>query len=191
MALTASVMRELGTEAPPFRLPDANGRMVSRDDFSAARALLVVFWCNHCPFVKHIKQAFSDFAREYQPRGLAVVAINANDVAAQPQDSPEQMKKDIETFGYTFDYLIDESQDVARAYRASCTPDFFLYDGERRLVYRGQFDSRRPSNNVPVTGEDLRAAVDAVLAGRPVPTEQQPSIGCNIKWKPGREPEYA
>jgi peroxiredoxin len=183
MTLTSSTRRELGSTAPPFSLPDADGRIVSLDDFSSAPALLVVFWCNHCPYVKHIKQAFAEFVREYQARGLAVVAINANDVEAYPQDAPDKMKQDIERFGYTFDYLLDASQDVARAYDAACTPDFFLFDRERRLAFHGQFDAARPRNAIPVTGDDLRRAVDAVLAQQPVPEPQVPSIGCNIKWR--------
>jgi len=177
-------------KAPDFTLPDTDGRMVSLSDFEGAPALLVAFICNHCPYVKHIRQGFADFAREYQDRGLAVVAINSNDAERYPDDSPEAMAREKEEAGYTFPYLFDETQEVARAYRAACTPDFFLFDGERRLVYRGQFDDSRPGNDVPVTGRDLRAAVDAVLEGRPVPEEQRASIGCNIKWKPGNEPGY-
>jgi peroxiredoxin len=184
MALTTSKTRELGSPAPPFSLPDADGRLVSLDDLSSAHALLVVFWCNHCPYVMHIKQAFAAFVREYQTKGLAVVAINANDAERYPHDAPDAMKRDIEQFGYTFDYLVDSSQDVARAYGAACTPDFFLFGRDRRLAYHGQFDGARPRNTVPVTGEDLRRAVDAVLAGAPVPEEQVPSIGCSIKWRP-------
>jgi peroxiredoxin len=183
MTLTSSTLHELGSPAPPFSLPAASGRIVSLDDFAAAPALLVVFWCNHCPYVKHIKQAFADFAREYQPKGLAVVAINANDAEAYPQDAPDRMRQDIEQFGYTFDYLIDASQEVARAYDAACTPDFFLFDENRRLAYHGQFDAARPRNDAPVTGSDLRGAADAVLGGCPAPQPQVPSIGCNIKWR--------
>ena len=183
MVLTSSTSCPLGTRAPAFALPDPEGRIVSLEDFAGARALLVAFWCNHCPFVKHIKLAFAEFAREYGAKGLAIVAINANDVASFPQDSPENMKKDIEQFRYTFDYVLDESQEVARAYDAACTPDFFLFDGGRKLVYHGQFDSSRPRNGLPVDGADLRRAVDAVLAGAPVPESQTPSIGCNIKWR--------
>lgn len=183
MALTSSVARELGSPALPFSLLDTSGRVVSLDDFAAADGLLIVFWCNHCPFVKHIKQAFADFAREYQAKGLAVVAINSNDVAGYPQDAPEKMREDIERFGYTFDYLIDSTQNVARAYDAACTPDFFLFDRSRRLAYHGQFDAARPSTETPVTGEDLRRAADAVLAGCATPEQQTPSIGCNIKWR--------
>jgi peroxiredoxin len=190
MVSVPSTMMPLGTEAPPFSLPDTDGGTVSLDDFRDAPALLVLFICNHCPYVKHLREALADFAREYQERGLAVVAISSNDVEKYPQDSPEMMKKEKEEAGYPFPYLFDESQEVAKAYRAACTPDFFLFDGDRRLVYRGQFDSSRPKNDIPVTGEDLRAAANAVLEGRPVPEDQTPSIGCNIKWKPGNEPDY-
>ncbi len=183
MVLTPSLMPELGKPAPGFSLPDPDGRRVSLDDFAESRGLLVVFWCNHCPYVKHIKKAFARFAREYQAKGLAVAAINANDWVSHPNDAPERMKEDIKAFGYTFPYLCDASQDVARAYGAACTPDFFLYDEQRKLVYRGQFDASRPRNDVPVTGADLRAAAAAVLAGRPVPAEQTASVGCNIKWR--------
>lgn len=183
MVLTPSTACPLGAPAPPFELPNCDGQRVGLDDYSDARALLVVFWCNHCPFVKHIKRAFADFAREYRGKGLAIVAINANDIEAYPQDGPEQMRRDAEEFGYRFEYLLDETQDVARAYDAACTPDFFLFDAERRLVYHGQFDASRPRNHVPITGEDLRRACDAALAGKPVAPEQTPSIGCNIKWR--------
>jgi peroxiredoxin len=176
-------MIELGTTAPDFRLRDTDGALVTRDSFAAAPALLVVFLCNHCPFVIHIRDELARFARQYQQRGLAIVGINANDVSAYPDDAPDKMAVEKKKVGYTFPYLFDETQDVARAYGAACTPDFFLYDGGRRLVYRGQFDDSRPDNGKPVTGADLRAAADAVLAGRPVPTDQKPSIGCNIKWK--------
>jgi thiol-disulfide isomerase/thioredoxin len=183
MVLTASTNRELGIVAPSFALPDFDGRIVALGDFHDAKALLVVFWSNHCPFVKHIKRAFAGFVREYQPKGLAVVAINANDIDAYPEDRPEQMKADAERFGFTFDYVLDETQNVARAYDAACTPDFFLFDGDRKLVYHGQFDSSRPRNGLPITGADLRAAADAVLGGKPVGGKQTPSIGCNIKWR--------
>jgi peroxiredoxin len=184
MAETPSTMVPLGTPAPDFRLPDSHGRLVSRDDFREAPALLVMFICNHCPFVKHIRHGLATFARDYQGRGLAVVAINSNDVASYPADSPEHMAREVQAAGYTFPYLYDETQQVARTYRAACTPDFFLFDAARRLVYRGQFDDSRPGNARPVTGADLRAAVDDLLAGRPVSSDQKPSIGCNIKWKP-------
>lgn len=191
MVRTPSTMVPLGTPAPGFTLPEpATGRTVSLDDFRDAPALLVVFLCNHCPYVKHIRHALADFAREYQARGLAVVGINSNDVSQYPDDAPDKMVEEVRRVGYPFPYLYDETQEVAKAYRAACTPDFFLYDRDRRLVYRGQFDDSRPGNDVPVTGRDLRAAVEAVLAGRPVPQDQKPSLGCNIKWKPGNEPDY-
>jgi peroxiredoxin len=167
-----------------------DGRTVSRSDFRAAPGLLVIFMCNHCPFVMHVADELARFARQYQEKGLAIVGINSNDTNTHPQDSPEQMVHEAEKRGYTFPYLFDETQEVAKAYRAACTPDFFLFDRDGRLVYRGQFDSSRPDSGIPVTGEDLRAAADAVLAGRPVPADQKPSIGCNIKWKPGGEPDY-
>jgi len=183
MAETPSTMVALGTPAPDFRLPDTDGQTVARDDFKDAAALLVMFICNHCPFVKHIRGGLAQFARDYRGRGLAIVAINSNDVVAYPADSPANMAKEKQSAGYVFPYLYDETQQVAKAYRAACTPDFFLFDGARKLVYRGQFDGSRPSNGRPVTGSDLRAAADAVLAGKPAPAEQTPSIGCNIKWK--------
>jgi peroxiredoxin len=191
MALTPSTMLPLGTEAPDFRLPDPEGRLFARDDFREAPALLVAFLCNHCPYVQHIRSAFAAFAREYRAKGLAVVAINANDVRSHPEDAPARMAEEAARVGYDFPYLYDESQAVAKAYRAACTPDLFLFDRDRKLVYRGQFDGSRPGNDVPVTGADLRRAVDAVLAGRPVDEEQKPSIGCNIKWRTGNEPPYA
>jgi len=191
MAQTPSTMIPLGTEAPDFSLSDTDGKTVRLQDFDDAPALLVMFICNHCPFVKHLREALADFAREYQPKGLAIVAINSNDVENYPDDSPEKMKREKEQIGYPFPYLFDESQDVAKRYKAACTPDFFVFDRERRLVYRGQFDDSRPGNDEPITGIDLRAAVDAALAGKPPSEDQKPSIGCNIKWKPGREPAYA
>lgn len=181
--LTPSTMLPLGTPAPDFRLPDTEGRIVRLGDFAAAPALVVMFICNHCPFVQHIRGALAQFGRDCQARGAAAVAISANDVAQYPQDGPAAMQVEAQREGYTFPYLYDESQAVARAYQAACTPDFFLFDAARRLVYRGQFDDSRPGNSVPVTGADLRAAVEATLAGRPVAGEQRPSIGCNIKWK--------
>jgi len=191
MAQTASTMLPLGIAAPAFALPEpASGKTVSLDDFKAAPALLVMFICNHCPFVKHIRTELARFARDYQTRGLASVAISVNDIANFPEDSPAKMAEEARAFGYPFPYLYDESQAIAKAYRAACTPDFFLFDASRKLVYRGQFDGSRPGNNIPVTGADLRAAVDAVLAGRSVAPEQKPSIGCNIKWKAGNEPDY-
>ena len=190
MVLTPSTMLPLGTQAPDFALRDPWGKTVSLADFAAAPALLVVFLCNHCPYVKHIADHFAQLARQYQARGVAVVAINSNDYQMYPEDSPEHMREEIQRRGYTFPYLIDESQEVAKAYRAACTPDFYVFDAQRRLVYRGQMDSSRPGNDIPITGEDLRQALDAVLEGRPVPDKQRPSLGCNIKWKPGNEPEY-
>ena len=181
--MTSSTVRELGGAAPDFALPDYDGRVVALGDFAAQKALLVVFWSNHCPFVKHIKAAFAAFVREYREKGLAVVAINANDVEAYPEDRPEAMAADAQRYGYVFDYLLDSTQNVARAYGAACTPDFFLFDRDRRLVYHGQFDASRPRNAEPITGADLRAAADAALAGKPVRGEQTPSIGCNIKWR--------
>lgn len=191
MAQTTSTMLALGTPAPAFSLIEpATGKAVSLGDFKEAPALLVIFMCNHCPFVKHIRQGLVQFVRDYQPKGLAIVAINANDAANYPQDSPKRMAEEVKTFGYSFPYLHDETQAVAKAYRAACTPDFFLFDRERRLVYRGQFDGSRPGNSIPVNGADLRAAADAVLAEQAVATDQKPSIGCNIKWKAGNEPDY-
>jgi peroxiredoxin len=183
MSLTPSTMLELGTPLPPFRLPDLDGRLRIADDFAGAPALLVAFICRHCPYVTHIRAVFSRFAVDYEPKGLAVVAINSNDAVTYPDDGPEGMKIEARTAGYIFPYLYDESQEVARAFHAACTPDFFLFDAGRRLVYRGQFDASRPGNGIPVTGEALGAAVDAVLAGQTPSTDQRPSVGCNIKWK--------
>ncbi|MFH1719620.1 MAG: thioredoxin family protein [Planctomycetota bacterium] len=190
MSLTASQMLELGTLAPEFNLPDTAGKKVSLDDFKDAPALVVVFMCNHCPFVKHILDRMVELVKEYQAKGVAVVAINSNDAGGYPEDRPEMMAKAAKKYGFTFPYLYDETQEVAKAYRAACTPDFFLFDGGRKLVYRGQLDDSRPGNGIPVTGADLTPAVDAVLAGRPVAREQKPSMGCNIKWKRGNEPDY-
>ncbi len=190
MARTPSTMLDLGTEAPAFTLPDFDGNLHSLGDFGAAPALLVAFICSHCPFVRHIREEFARMVREYQPRGLAVVAINSNDLDAYPQDGPDGMRDEARTVGYSFPYLVDTTQAVAQAYRAACTPDFFLFDAVRRLAYRGRFDASRPATDVPVTGVDLRAAIDEVLAGRPPRIEQRPSLGCNIKWRPGNEPAY-
>jgi len=190
MVATPSTMLPLGTPAPDFRLPDTAGNTVARADFAGAPAFLVVFLCNHCPFVKHIREGLAAFARDAQARGAAVVGISANDVEAHPEDSPAKMAEEAQAAGYTFPYLYDETQETAQAYRAACTPDFFLFDADGKLAYRGQMDRSRPGNDVPVTGADLRAALDAVLAGRPAPAAQTPSIGCNIKWKPGNEPDY-
>lgn len=189
MVKTASTMLPLGSKAPPFSLPNVDGKSVALEDFSG-KPVLVVFMCNHCPFVIHIRDQFTKFAKEYQAKGLGVVGINSNDVATHPDDSPARMKEDAKKFGYTFPYLYDESQSVAKAYQAACTPDFFLFDKQHRLVYRGQFDDSRPQSGIPVTGADLRAACDAVLAGKDVSSTQKPSIGCNIKWKAGNAPQY-
>ena len=191
MALVPSTMLPLGTPAHDFSLPEPyTGRTVSLGDFGEAQALLVVFLSNHCPFVKHIADHFAAVAGDYQERGAVVVGINANDVASHPEDSPDAMKAEVDRRGYTFPYLFDETQEVAKAYRAACTPDFFLFDGGRRLVYRGQYDGSRPSLDVPVTGGDLCAAMDAVLAGDVPVAQQMPSVGCNIKWKAAHEPEW-
>ena len=190
MVMTASTMLQLGTQAPQFSLPDTEGRLVSLDDFREARALLVIFMSNHCPFVRHIREALVALVKEYQARGVAAVAINANDWDAYPDDSPQRMREDAQSFGYTFPYLCDETQGVAKEFRAACTPDCFLFDEDRILAYRGQMDSSRPGNDEPVTGSDLRAALDLVLSGQPVPTDQRPSLGCNIKWRPGNAPDY-
>ncbi len=190
MVRTLSTMTPLGAPAPDFSLLNVDGRTVSLSDFAGAPALLVAFICNHCPFVKHIADAFADLGNEYQNRGAAVVAINSNDAQAYPADSPEQMLHEAESRGYTFPYLYDEDQETAKAYRAACTPDFYVYDENRKLVYRGQMDSSRPDSGIPVTGADLRAALDAVLEGKPLLADQKPSIGCNIKWRPGNEPDY-
>jgi len=190
MAETPSTMLPLGTTAPNFNLPDPNGKFVSLDDFKDVLALLVVFICNHCPYVKHIRTQFASLAKEYQSRGVGIVAINSNDVESYPEDGPEKMAEEIKQVGYTFPYLYDQSQQVAKAYRAACTPDLYLFDRDYRLVYRGQFDDSRPGNARPVTGADLRTALDAVLAGRAVPGNQKPSVGCNIKWKRRNAPDY-
>lgn len=190
MAATPSTMPPLGMDAPDFTLPGARGSTHSLADFADSKGLLVAFICPHCPFVVHIRKELGSFGREYLEKGLGIVAISSNDLAQYPQDGPEGMLKEAEEGGYTFPYLLDENQAVAKAYRAACTPDFFLFDGEMKLVYRGQFDGSRPGNEVPVTGEDLRAATEAVLRGEPIPEDQRASIGCNIKWKPGNAPEY-
>ena len=190
MALTPSTMLPLGTAAPDFKLPDTNGKTVSLADFKNAPALLVLFICNHCPYVKHIRTGLSQLARDYAPKGVAIVGISSNDVENYPDDSPARMKEEVKSAGYIFPYLYDESQAVAKAYRAACTPDIYLFDTNQKLVYRGQMDDSRPGNGVPVTGKDLRAALDAVLAGQPVSPGQKASMGCNIKWKAGNEPDY-
>ncbi len=190
MVKTASTMMPLGTSAPDFSLINVDGRTIGLSDMQGAPALLVMFMCNHCPFVIHVADHLASLAHEYQQRGVAVVGINSNDTASHPQDSPEQMVHEAENRGYAFPYLYDETQEVAKTYGAACTPDFFLFDGEQKLVYRGQLDGSRPGNDVPVTGEDLRRALDAVLSNQPVPSDQKPSLGCNIKWKAGSEPSY-
>jgi len=184
-------MMDLGTEAPEFELPDTKGEPVSLNDFDDAKALVVVFMCNHCPFVKHVRPGLIEVAREYLNKNVAFVGINSNDVENHPEDRPERMAIEAERFKYPFPYLYDESQEVAKAYNAACTPDFFVFDEDQKLVYRGQFDESRPGNDKPVTGKDLREALDAILEGREVTEDQTPSMGCNIKWKPGNEPEYA
>ena len=183
-------MLPLGTTAPDFKLPDTGGKTVALADFKDKPALLVLFICNHCPYVKHIRSELAKLGRDYQPRGVGMVAINANDVANYPDDSPGKMAAEVKSASYTFPYLYDETQAVAKAYRAACTPDIYLFDQDRKLVYRGQLDDSRPGNGIPVTGKDLRAALDAVLAGRPVSPDHKPSVGCNIKWKAGNEPDY-
>ena len=188
MAAVESQMLELGTIAPAFSLPDPDGNRHSLAD--GADAYVVMFICNHCPFVKHIREELARIGRDYGKRNVAIYAINSNDIDKYPADGPVEMKREAETHGYTFPYLLDEDQSVAKAYRAACTPDFFVFDGSQRLVYRGQLDDSRPSNDRPVNGSDLRAALDAVLAGDTVGERQVPSIGCNIKWKPGNEPDY-
>jgi peroxiredoxin len=190
MALTPSTMLPLGTKAPDFKLLNVDGRTVSLDDFKAAPALLVMFICNHCPFVKHVADALAQLGRDYQAKGVAVVGISSNNPVTHPADSPEQMVHEAENRGYTFPYLFDETQAVAKAYKAACTPDFYVFDKDQKLVYRGQMDDSRPDSGIPVTGRDLRAALDAVLAGKAPSEKQRPSIGCNIKWKVGSEPEY-
>jgi peroxiredoxin len=189
MALTSSTMLALGTLAPSFRLPDTDGTTVSLADFKGAPALLVIFMCNHCPYVKHVRHDLARLCKEYQSKGVAVVGICSNDINTHPEDSPALMAKEKDAIGYTFPYLHDETQQVAREYKAACTPDFYVFDKDRKLVYRGQMDASRPGNAVPVTGKDLRSALDAALAGKPVSDDQHPSMGCNIKWKPGNEPK--
>jgi peroxiredoxin len=189
MALTPSTMLPLATVAPDFRLPDTNGKIVSLADFKDKAALAVIFMCNHCPYVVHIRGGLAQLAYDYAVKSVAIVGINANDAAKYPADSPAKMKEEVAVAGYSFPYLYDEKQTVAKAYHAACTPDIFLFDRSRRLVYRGQFDASRPGNGIPVTGKDLRAAIDAVLAGKPTSELQVASIGCNIKWKPGNEPK--
>lgn len=191
MVLTPSTMTGLGTKAPSFSLPGTDGRTHSLQEFAGKKALLVMFICNHCPYVKHVAEELARLGRDYQAKGAGIVAISSNSVESHPADGPEKMKEEALLRGYSFPYLYDESQSVAKAYNAACTPDFFLFDAQQKLVYRGQLDSSRPGNKEPVTGADLRAALDATLAGQPASATQRPSVGCNIKWKPGNEPDYA
>ncbi len=191
MVATASTMSPLGSQAPDFRLPDAvTGKTISLDSFAGKKALLVMFLSRHCPFVQHIKDELGRIGRDYSPAEVGIVAISANDVVNYPDDAPEKLKQMAVESGFRFPFCHDESQEVAKSYAAACTPDFFLYDKERRLVYRGQLDDSRPGNGKPVDGRDLRAALEALLAGKPAPVEQKPSLGCNIKWKGGNEPDY-
>lgn len=190
MVETNSQMLALGTEAPSFTLPDADGTLHSLADAQGSAAFLVMFICNHCPFVKHMREELARLGRDYLPKNVAIFGINSNDAENYPGDSPAKMKEEAQTWGYEFPYLVDEQQDIAKAYRAACTPDFYLFDADRRLVYRGQLDSSRPGNGAPVDGSDLRAALDAVLAGQAVADEQTPSVGCNIKWIAGQEPVW-
>ena len=184
MALTESTMLELGTVAPDFALTDVvTGKTVRRDDFRGRKALLVLFICAHCPYVKHIEKSLGKLGADYAGKPLGIVAISANDAIEHPVDSPAGLKQQAKDNGFVFPYLYDESQAVAHAYKAACTPDIYLFDGDFKLVYRGQYDESRPNNGIPVTGKDLRAAIDLALAGKPVPADQRPSIGCNIKWK--------
>ncbi len=191
MVETPSTMLPLGTPVPEFSLRNVvDGRTVSDHDFRASRALLAMFICNHCPFVKHVVAQLGKLAADYSSKGVSVVAINSNDVRAYPADAPDQMKQLATREEWAFPFLFDESQEVAKAFKAACTPDFYVFDEDRVLAYRGQLDDSRPGNNVPVTGKDLRAALDAVLAGQPVAEPQKPSLGCNIKWRPGNAPAY-
>ncbi|MEB3828739.1 thioredoxin family protein [Phormidium sp. CCY1219] len=191
MALTPSTMLPLGTQAPAFELPDVvSGERISLESFRDRQGLLVMFICRHCPFVKHVQDELAAIGKDYSNSNLGIVAISANSVETHPQDGPEKLKEMVQEVGFSFPLCYDETQEVAKAYTAACTPDFFLFDADRKLVYRGQLDDSRPSSSVPVTGKDLRGAIDAVLAGKPVSEAQKPSVGCNIKWKPGNEPPY-
>ncbi len=190
MVAVHSTMLPLGTPCPDFQLPDGGGKPYKRDDFAHAPALVVAFISNHCPYVKHLREGLAEFGREIDQLGAAMVAIGSNNVDRYPDDAPDKMVEEVKNWGYTFPYLYDETQDVAKAFKAACTPDFYVFDGTGRLTYRGQFDDSRPGNGLPVTGGDLRNAVHATIAGRVLPPEQVPSIGCNIKWIPGNEPPY-
>lgn len=190
MVNTYSTMMPLGTQAPNFSLPNTDGTIVSRADFKDSKALLVMFICNHCPFVKHVRSVMAELCAAYQQKGVGVVAIMSNDVETYPADHPDKMAQEAQDGGYSFPYLYDGSQEVAKEYGAACTPDFFLFDKDKKLFYRGQMDSSRPGNNLPVTGDDLRAALEAVLNDQPAPELQKPSMGCNIKWREGNAPHY-
>lgn len=190
MVRTASTMLPLGTTAPHFALPNTNGDVISLDHFRDHKGLVVIFMCNHCPYVKHVAPELARVSAEYMAQGIGFVGISSNDIEKHPDDSPSLMAEEAKRQGYLFPYLFDEDQSVAQAYRAACTPDIFVFDSSLKLVYRGQLDDSRPKNDRPLTGADLRKALDAVLEGKPVPADQKPSIGCNIKWKPGAEPDY-
>lgn len=184
-------MLPLGTKAPDFSLPDVvTGEKISLKKFEGKKALLVIFMCRHCPFVQHVKEEISRVGKDYKDKDIGIVAISANDIENYPDDRPESLKEMTQELGFTFPFCYDETQETAKAYTAACTPDFFLFDKDQKLIYRGQLDDSRPSNSIPVTGKDLRAAIDAVLSNQPVHQNQKPSIGCNIKWKPGNEPAY-
>jgi thiol-disulfide isomerase/thioredoxin len=191
MVLTPSTMLPLGTTAPDFALPDVvSGQTLTLADVMGKKGLLVMFICRHCPFVKHIQDQLAQLGKDYQPQGLGLVAISSNNAVSHPDDGPDSLKEMAVQVGFTFPFLYDETQAIAKAYRAACTPDFFLFNGQKVLVYRGQLDDSRPGSDQPVTGKDLRGAMDLVLGGQPIPAAQKPSIGCNIKWKPGNEPNY-
>jgi peroxiredoxin len=192
MPVTSSTMLPLGTKAPPFSLKDiVSGEKVTLETFAGKKALLVMFICSHCPYVKHVQNELARLGSDYREKNAGIVAISSNDPVVQPDDAPDKLKAMAERLNFNFPYCFDETQGIAKAYTAACTPDFFLFNEDRKLVYRGQLDDSRPGNDKPNDGRDLRAACDAVLAGRPVPSDQKPSLGCNIKWRPGNEPDYA
>lgn len=191
MSLTPSTMLPLGTKAPDFSLPDVvSEQSISLRNFESKKALLVIFMCRHCPFVQHVKEEIAKIGGDYKDKNIGIVAISANDIQNYPDDAPEHLKEMAQELGFNFPFCYDESQQTAKAYTAACTPDFFLFDAERKLVYRGQLDDSRPGNGLPITGKDLRNAIDAILLNQSVSPDQKPSIGCNIKWKPGNEPSY-
>ena len=191
MSKTSSTMSSLGTPVPDFSLPDVtSGKTITLNDFKDKKALLVMFICHHCPYVQHVKGELAQIGKDYQDKSIGIIAISANDIEAHPDDSPEDLKAMTKEEGFTFAFAYDETQAVAKAYKAACTPDFFLFDQERKLVYRGQLDDSRPGNYLPITGKDLRGAIDALLTDKPINPVQKPSLGCNIKWKPGNEPDY-